>query len=87
MNSTFIAMLTRYAMIGSGLLGLGIEAGQQQTIIDALTSLVGAAGTAVTAIGILWGVYVNWKTRIVPEHVGERSTVPTVSPITGQVQK
>lgn len=85
MNDT-IWQTVRYVLIGLGsfLAGRGkLDAAQVPAMADQMISIMSGAVAVGSAI---WGLYVKWKTVPVPEKVGARSDVPTVSPVTGAVQ-
>lgn len=85
MNDT-IWQTVRYVLIGLGsfLAGRGkIDASQVPAMADQIISIM----SGLVAVGsAIWGLWVKWKTVPVPEAVGARSDVPTVSPVTGAVQ-
>lgn len=82
-----IAMLLRYALImgGSYLAGKGgLPAEQVGPLADQIIQL----GGGVAALGsALWGVYVKWNTKTVSATTGARANVPTLSALTGAVEK
>jgi hypothetical protein len=79
MNSEIIWQLVRYLLLigGSWLTNKGYVDN------DSVQTAIGALGTLFT---FLWGVYIKWNTKSVPAEVGARPSVPTLSPITGQVE-
>jgi hypothetical protein len=86
MNQTIVWSTIRYFFIGLGMLmtGIGIATkGDVQQIID----IVGPATPAIMSLAtLIWGWYVNWGTKSVPEAVAMRPDVPTVSSATGKLE-
>lgn len=80
MNAEIVWQLLRYALLAAGgfLTSRGILADA------ALESVVGAIGLLFTTA---WGVYIKWNTKSVPAAVADKPSVPTVSPVTGAVEK
>jgi hypothetical protein len=82
-----VAMLVRYALImgGSYLAGRGgLPADQVGPLVDQAIQL----GGGLTALGsTVWGLYVKWGTKTVSAQTGARANVPTLSPVTGVVEK
>lgn len=79
MNWDTIWQILRYVLIagGSFVVGKGwVTTEQAEMIIGAIGS-IGA---------ILWGLYVKFGTKAVPQKTADRVDVPTVSSATGQVQ-
>lgn len=86
MNLDVWMQVVRYLLIGAGMYFAkrGVipddqVAGTVDTIVNALPAIAAAAGAG-------WGLWVKFRTKTVPESVGARVTVPTVSPVTGAVQ-
>lgn len=78
--------LLRYTLIAVGTF-LGTKGYLDPKDVETLTSqILGLAGPAMALGTALWGVYVRYKTRSVPLVTAMRSDVPTVSPMTGQIQ-
>lgn len=77
----------RYLLIavGSFLAGKGyVTMEQVMALADELPRLIGA-GMSFAAMA--WGFYVKFRTRAVPIATAARSDVPTVSPVTGAVER
>ena len=73
----------RYAMIA-----LGIAIASQVCngcIGEAHIEII--VGLLISAIGWLWGNYVKFGTKAVPNDIAAKPSVPTVSGATGQIQK
>lgn len=87
MNTDLVMQIVRNLLLGAGayLAGRGlIPADQVAGVADQLMNLI----PLIIAVGSpLWGIVVKWRTKTVPEAVGARANVPTVSPVTGAVQK
>lgn len=88
MNSTDpLWQSLRYFLIAGGgyLAGRGkIDPTQVVPFVDQAMTVGGLAVSFGTAA---WGLYVKWRTRAVPEKVAARADVPTVSPVTGAVER
>lgn len=87
MNTDILWQLLRDAMKIGGT-ALAVRYGLDSAQVGSALDLVLAAGMAsVAAGGAVWGVYVRWRTKSVPEAVGARANVPTVNAATGAVEK
>lgn len=77
----------RYLLIAGGayMAGRGkISADQVVPLVDGIMQVGGLAIALGTAV---WGLYVKFRTRAVPEKTASRPDVPTVSPVTGAVER
>jgi hypothetical protein len=76
----------RYLLIAGGAYAAGrgkISADEVPQMVDQIMTVGGAAVSLATAV---WGLYVKWRTRAVPEKVAARRDVPTVSAATGAIE-
>jgi hypothetical protein len=80
MTSDTVVMLIRYVLLFVG----GILSARGWVTNDQIELIMGAVSTVVPA---LWGLFVKWNTKAVPVNTAARKDVPTVSPVTGTVQK
>jgi multidrug efflux pump subunit AcrA (membrane-fusion protein) len=80
----------RYCMIGvgwfcagKGWFGPAVQPGDIEPIVD---QLLGPLGTIVGSAGIIWGVMVSRRTKLVPIETAKRADVETVNPVTGKIE-
>lgn len=79
MNWDTVWQIIRYLLIAGG----GILVGKGYVTTEQVTTIVGAIGS----IGaVVWGMYVKFGTKAVPQSTAARPDVPTVSGATGTVQ-
>lgn len=89
MNMVFLMTNVRYILILLGGIAVGVGVATQadvDTIVKLAEPVVTGVGAAFAIGSMLWGWYVNWNTARVKASTGARADVPTVSPVTGQVQ-
>jgi hypothetical protein len=77
----------RYALISVGMFLAGRGKIDPLMVAPLADEIIRDAGAAVAAGTALWGFYVKWKTRAVPDATAARPDVPTVSAATGVVTK
>lgn len=80
MTSDTVWQLIRYLLLAVG--GYFVHRG---TITEGF--LNSAIGWALEIFTFAWGFYVKWGTTSVPAATAARPDVPTVSPLTGAVQR
>jgi hypothetical protein len=75
----------RYVLIGLGSYFAGrgkIDPSQVAPMADQAINILSGAVALGAAV---WGLYVRWQTRAVPEATAARKDVPTINPVTGSV--
>lgn len=85
MNNDLAWLLVRYALLVAftWLGNHGVIPPENVTgVVDQIVNATPVVGAALTAV---WGVWIKWNTKTVPEATGARPDVPTVSPVTGAV--
>lgn len=82
----FVMQNARYALIGVGMLVVGLGWASQSDVDQGINLTMTAGGALITAGTWLYGLYVKWNTKSVPLTTAVRADVPTVSPVTGSVQ-
>jgi hypothetical protein len=86
MNKDTIWQLVRQALLAGGAAlatKYGMDAAQVGSAIDLTYAAVMASVAAGSAI---WGLYVKWNTRAVPNATAMRHDVPTINAATGQTE-
>lgn len=86
MNQDSLWQGVRYVLIGLGSYLAGRGKIDPTMVAPLADELIKDAGAAIAAGTALWGFYVKWRTRAVPEATAARPDVPTVSAATGTVQ-
>lgn len=82
----YMTQLRNLLVVLSGLLvGVGIGTTEEvQQVSEGIVQVVAAVGTLIYVGTTVWQWIVRFRTRAVPEEVGARRDVPTVSPVTGK---
>lgn len=87
MNVETVFVAIRYLLVAVGLFLVGRGSVRSEDWQAFLTSWDATAGGLAALITVLWGFYVNWKTKRVPEKEVAAKRLATVSPVTGKVER
>lgn len=77
----------RYLLIALGMFFAGKGYVTMEQIMLLADELPRIAGAAMSFAAMAWGLYVKFNTRAVPIATANRPDIPTVSPVTGAVER